>query len=159
MAAGASAATFYVDGAVAASGDCLSPAAACKTIADAIPKERLTPEADTINVAAGTYVETVNLNQSGDGGLTIVGAGAGSDPSTSTLLKSTSGGVPVVGAQAPDTLLSLRGLRVVVGGSATGAGIMSGGAALTIGRADGPVVVDMANASNSGNAISTGGPA
>jgi hypothetical protein len=159
VAGGASAATFYVNDAAAPGGDCLSQGTACKTIADAIAKERATPEADTINVAAGSYVETVNLNLSGDGGLTIVGAGAGSDPSTNTLLESTSGATPVIEAQAPDTLLSLRGVRVVVGGSGTGGGIVSGGAALAIGRGDGPVVVDMANASNSSNAVSTGGPA
>jgi hypothetical protein len=156
VAAGASAAVFYVDGGVAASGDCLSPAAACKTIADAITKERATPEADTINVAAGTYVESISLSMTADGGLTIAGAGAGSDPSTNTLLESTSGGLTVVAAQAPNTMLKLRGVRVIVAGTATGSAITGGGAALALGRADGPVTVDMANASNNASAIIAG---
>jgi hypothetical protein len=157
--AAASGATFYVDGAVGATGDCLSPATACKTIADAIPKERGTAEADTINVAPGTYDEHVKVDMAVDGGLTIAGAGAGSDPSTNTLLQSTSGGLPVVWAQFPDTLLNIRGVRVVVAGTATGQAIYAGGAAYTIGSPAAPVVVDMANASNNSYAVGTSGPA
>ena len=59
----ASAASFHVNGAVGASGDCLSPGAACKTIMEAIVKGRATGEADTINVAAGTYEEHIQLDQ------------------------------------------------------------------------------------------------
>jgi hypothetical protein len=158
VAEGASAATFYVDGAAAPGGDCLSTATACKTLADAIAKERATPEADTIKVAPGTYVESVNLNMAGDGGLAIVGAGAGSDPSTNTLLESNTGVAPVVQAQSPDTLLALRNLRVVVTGSGTGQAIYGLNAAIAVGRTDGPVVVDMANSGDSAPAITTSGP-
>jgi hypothetical protein len=155
----ASAATLYVDGSVGASGDCLSTASACKTIADAIPKERATPEADTIQVGPGTYVENVRLDMGVDGGLTIAGAGSGTDPSTNTLVENTSGTGSVLYAASPNTLLKVRGLRVVAGGTSSANGIQGAGTALSIGTAAAPVVVDMANPSSSAFAISTGQPA
>jgi len=151
--AGASAASFYVNGAVGASGDCLSPGAACKTITEAIVNGRTTGEADTVNVAAGIYEEHVQLDQAADSGVTIAGAGAGSDPSTNTIIQSTSGGVSVIRAQAPDTLLNVRGVRVVVSGSATGSAISNGNTALTAGSAAAPVVVDIENPSSGAPAV------
>jgi hypothetical protein len=158
--AGASAASFYVNGAVGASGDCLSPGAACKTITEAVAKNRASGEADTINVAAGTYEEQFRFDQAGDSGLTIAGVGAGSDPSTNTIIQSTSSAnPPVIMALPPNTLLNIRGVRVVVGGSAGSSAISSSGTAAVIGSAAAPVVVDMANASNSSGAVTVSAPA
>ena len=55
--------------------DCLSPATACKTINAAIGKAS---SGDTINVAAGTYNEQVNVSKT----LTLKGAQAGVDART-----------------------------------------------------------------------------
>jgi hypothetical protein len=67
---------FYVDGAQAGvTHPCTSAAAACKTITDAITDARATGEADLINVAAGTYGETVALNDAADAGDTVSGQG------------------------------------------------------------------------------------
>src|SRR5262245_10895601 len=51
------------------SNDCLTPTTACKTIGAAVGKASA---GDTLNVAAGTYAETLNLNSD----LDIRGAGA-----------------------------------------------------------------------------------
>ncbi len=150
-AAAAPAGTFYVDGTVAASDDCLSPAKACKTLAAVIPKERGTGEADTVNMAAGVYTETLLLNSALDGGLRIVGAGSGPDPATNTLIENVSGPGPTIEADAPDGSLALRSLRIVAAGIQ--AGLIATGTPVTIGRGDGPVVVDMQPASNSSPAL------
>jgi len=60
---------WYVDPAGNDSNDCLSPATACLTISAAITKAS---PADTVNVAAGTYVEAIAITKS----LTVRGATA-----------------------------------------------------------------------------------
>ena len=65
----------------------------------------------------------------------------------------------VVRVQAPDTLLNIRGVRVVVGGSATGNGISGGGTAVVVGSAAAPVVVDIANAASGAAAVVVSNPA
>jgi hypothetical protein len=69
------AATYYVSPSGNDANDCLSPATACLTITAAIAKAS---SGDTISIAAGTYVEGVNINKNN---LTITGAGA-----TSTII-------------------------------------------------------------------------
>ncbi|MDO8624149.1 MAG: hypothetical protein Q7R54_02225 [bacterium] len=68
---------WYVDASVGASGDCLTPGTACKTIQEAVD---MASAGDIINVAAGTYTEdlsvpsgTTSLDISGAVGATIVG--------------------------------------------------------------------------------------
>lgn len=78
----ASATTFYVNGGVSASGNCLTPSTACKTINEAVVKARLVVDTATIDVAAGTYTEDLELNQDGDTGLTINGAGSAAGGTT-----------------------------------------------------------------------------
>src|SRR4051812_25233442 len=87
VAAPAGAATLFVNGGVAASGDCLSAATACKTIPEAIAKERATPEADSITIAPGTYSGNVVLDQVSDTGLTLQGAGSSADPAIGTIIE------------------------------------------------------------------------
>ena len=79
--AGAQAATFYVDdSSPTAATPCTAPppAASCQTIMAAVTQARSVAGPNTIKVAAGTYVETVQLNDNPhDDGLTIDGAGTG----------------------------------------------------------------------------------
>jgi hypothetical protein len=81
-ASAASAATFYVNGGVSTSGDCLSAASPCKTINEAVVKARLGSGASMIDVAAGNYTEDLDLNSEADAGLTINGAGSGASGGT-----------------------------------------------------------------------------
>lgn len=78
----ASAATFYVNGGVAASGDCLSAANPCKTINEAVIKARLAGGTPTIDVASGNYTEDLSFTEEADTGLTINGAGSGTSGGT-----------------------------------------------------------------------------
>ncbi len=109
---GASATTFYVNGSVTASGDCLSPAGACKKIHEAIVKARAVPDTATIEVAAGTYREDIQINAEGDAGLTIDGAGSGT--SKATVVEGESG-APTIAAMAPGDPgpTTLENLRIV----------------------------------------------
>jgi hypothetical protein len=73
----ASAATLFVNQAGADTNPCIQ-AAPCKTIGKAIEVAAGAPEASTIEVAPGTYVEAekaLNIEKAGDDELSIVGAG------------------------------------------------------------------------------------
>ena len=65
--------TFYVDAGVASSGNGLSQGAAFKTIQEAV--SAAAASGDTINVAAGTYNQALDINKS----VTILGANHGID--------------------------------------------------------------------------------
>jgi hypothetical protein len=109
-ASAASAATFYVNGGVSTSGDCLSTANPCKTINEAVLKARLAT-ASTIEVAPGNYTEDLALNNAADAGLTINGAGSGA--SSGTIVTGVSGKPTVeIEASGPSTT-TLSNLRVV----------------------------------------------
>jgi hypothetical protein len=83
----AQAATFYVDDDAAASPPaCTAPATPCKTIADAVGQARLVAGPNTISIAPGTYPERLALDQPGDVGLTLDGAGSTADPAVSTIV-------------------------------------------------------------------------
>ncbi len=108
----ASATTFYVNAGVGASGDCLSQASACKKIHEAIVKARTVPDTATIQVAAGTYVEDMQINAEGDAGLTIDGAGSGSSDATIVVGEP---GAPTIDATSPGNPgpTTLENLRIV----------------------------------------------
>ena len=83
----AHAATFYVDDDAAASPpSCTAPATPCKTITDAVGQARLVTGPNTISIAPGTYPERLALDQPGDAGLTLDGAGSTADPTVSTII-------------------------------------------------------------------------
>src|SRR5438552_18752181 len=78
LAAPAHADHFFVDPASSTEGSpCNSSANACHTIFGAISQARSTSGGDLITVAAGTYSETVVLNNPNDTGDEIAGAGSG----------------------------------------------------------------------------------
>jgi hypothetical protein len=75
----ASATTFFVNQTTGVDTNPCSEAAPCKTIGKAIEVAATAPEAPTIEVGPGTYVEAekaLNVENPGDEGLTIVGAGS-----------------------------------------------------------------------------------
>jgi hypothetical protein len=77
-AGGASAATpFYVNQATGNDANpCTSAGAPCKTIGKAVERSEEAEGAATVEVAAGTYQELVNLSHAADNGITINGVGA-----------------------------------------------------------------------------------
>ena len=115
LASPATASTFYVDDGAGSSTLCTATAK-CNLISEAITRERTTPEADTIVVDAGTYTQTINLDQAADAGLVIQGAGSGGgafDPATQTIVRATSAsGTAQIRTIQDDVVL--RGLRVDV---------------------------------------------
>lgn len=118
-ASGASAATFYVDDSASSPlNPCTSsvPANACLTIGNAVTQARLVPGPNTIQVAAGTYAEAVNLDNAADDGLSINGAG------TVTVLTPPAG---MVGFTLQRSALTLRDMSINV--AANGKGLFLGG--------------------------------
>jgi hypothetical protein len=98
-ASGASAATYYVNGAGSDANSCVEPAAPCQHIGAAIARAQSAPEASTILVAPGIYQEApgaMEIEEAGDEGLAIVGSGSGA------------GGTAIVGhAKASEPVISL----------------------------------------------------
>ena len=76
-AAAASAATFYVSPSGKDTNACTEPGAPCKTIAKAVLDSQLAPGTATIQLAAGVYEESIDLDVPADDGITITGAGSG----------------------------------------------------------------------------------
>src|SRR5919197_1966270 len=109
----AGAAVFHVDDSVGSSAaDCT--VGVCKTIADAITQSHQPAHSgpDTIQVAAGTYAEALNLSNADDNGVVVEGAG------DTTVIAPTSvvgGGAALLGAwtvQSQDAI-TLRGVKII----------------------------------------------
>jgi hypothetical protein len=101
----AAAATFYVDDdspMTPVSCTAPPPANGCQTINAAVTQARTVPGPNTIEVANGTYAESVNLNNAGDDGLTIEG-----ESRSGTVISSSAGGITVSLARPGLTLRHL----------------------------------------------------
>lgn len=142
MATGASAAsasTLFVNGATGNdTNPCTSAAAPCKTIDAAVGKSQLILGTATVEVAAGTYKETLDLNSSADNGIAINGAGS---EGSGTVIEGSAGKEPTFELDSPGITAVLSNLRVVAPVGQEGAGIENAGD-LTINN----VFVDMRNA-------------
>jgi hypothetical protein len=147
----AAADAFFVDdGAGNDSNTCQAPLTPCKTINGAVTKARgdMDSQANTINVAAGTYIEQINLDNAGDDGLTIDGVNSLFFPDTH--INMTAGNAVAVQLERPN--LTLKDLRMQVN-NATGSSN-----AIAIGDADAlldNVAIDMASPANGGQAVIT----
>jgi hypothetical protein len=119
-ASAASAATFYVSSTGNDANQCTGPALPCKTIARAVTESEATEGDASIQIAAGVYEETLNLERIGDEGLTLNGAGA------TTVIQSPSGASEATMHLAlPGGAITLSNLSVVNIVTDTHAGIES----------------------------------
>ncbi len=113
MAVGASAAsasTFFVNGATGSdTNPCTSTAAPCKTIGAAVTKSQLVLGNATIEVAAGTYKENLDLNNPADSGITINGV---SGEASGTVIEG-AGKEPTFEFELPGSSAVLSNLRLV----------------------------------------------
>jgi PKD domain len=92
------------------SGDCAS--SPCRTIAYAVSEVPEVSAPVTIDVAAGTYDELVELG-SADSGLTIDGVGDGTNPNTDTIIEAPSGEPGIItDVGGTDTSLTLENLSL-----------------------------------------------
>jgi hypothetical protein len=93
------ASTYWVNQAVAASGNGLSQAAAFKTIQEAATAMAAAPGGHTCNIMAGTYRETVNVTRSGASGAELIFQAYNPTPGNPATLHSVtvSGTNPVTG--------------------------------------------------------------
>lgn len=128
MAVGASAAsasTFFVNGATGSdTNPCTSAAAPCKTVGAAVTKSQLALGTATIEVAAGTYKENLDLDNPADDGITINGV---SDEASGTVIEG-AGTEPTFQFGSPGgSTAALSNLRVVTSAGQTAAGIESAG--------------------------------
>src|SRR3984957_1616422 len=126
MAVGASAAsasTFFVNGATGSdTNPCTSAAAPCKTIGAAVTKSQLVLGNATIEVAAGTYKEDLDLDKPEDSGIAINGV---SGEASGTVIEG-AGTEPTFQIGSPgSTTAALSNLRVVTSASQTAVGIES----------------------------------
>ena len=128
LASAAHAADWYVDGALPSSGNGTSWATAFKTVGEGITAASAE---DTINVAAGTYNETLVIDKQ----LTLVGAGPGS-----TIVQPTdtpAAGVYDVEIDASGTIIHGFGFDF------NGAGDTRGGMGIVVGDLDDPPVTNV----------------
>jgi hypothetical protein len=128
MAVGASAAsasTFFVNGATGSDTNlCTSATVPCKTIGAAVTKSQLVIGTATIEVAAGTYKENLDLNNPADDGITINGV---SDEASGTVIEG-AGTEPTFQFGSPGgSTATLSNLRMVTSASQTATGIESAG--------------------------------
>ncbi len=138
-ASAASASTLFVNGATGNdTNPCTSAGAPCKTINAAVEKSQLILGNATIEVAAGTYKETVELNSSADNGITINGAGS---EGSGTVIEGSAGKEPTFELDSPGNTAVLSNLRIVAAVGQEGDGIENADG-LTLNN----VLVDMRNA-------------
>ncbi|MFZ1926112.1 MAG: hypothetical protein WAU42_08225 [Solirubrobacteraceae bacterium] len=142
MAVGASAAsasTFFVNGPTGSdTNPCTSTAAPCKTIGAAVTKSQLVLGNATIEVAAGTYKENLDLSNPADNGIAINGV---SDETSGTVIEGAGGKEPAFEFGSLGNTALLSNLRIVAPVGQEGAGIENA-AELTLNN----VLVDMRNA-------------
>ncbi|HID52919.1 MAG TPA: hypothetical protein EYP41_12910, partial [Anaerolineae bacterium] len=110
-------AVWYVDPAGNDANDCLSPATACATIQAAVDKAA--GSGDTIEVAAGTYLENLTINK----GATLNGVGAGS------VIIDGNGAARVI-THNNSSLLTISGITIQNGATASGNLFDRGGGAI-----------------------------
>jgi hypothetical protein len=124
-ASAASASTFFVNGAMGSdTNPCTSAAAPCKTIGAAVTKSQLVIGTATIEVAAGTYKENLDLDNTADDGITINGV---SSEASGTVIEG-AGTEPTFQFGSPgSTAGALSNLRVVTSAGQTAVGIASAG--------------------------------
>ena len=145
MAVGASAAsasTFFVNGATGSdTNPCTSAAAPCKTIGAAVTMSQLVLGNATIEVAAGTYKENLDLDNPADNGITINGI---SGETSGTVIEG-AGTEPTFKFESPGSVAVLSNLRLVSSAAQTAPDIESAGE-LTLNN----VAVDVRSAGNYG---------
>ncbi|HEY3970719.1 MAG TPA: hypothetical protein VGL79_04915, partial [Solirubrobacteraceae bacterium] len=135
----ASASTLFVNGATGNDANpCTSAAAPCKTIGAAVGKSQLILGNATIEVAAGAYKETLDLDNAADNGITINGSGS---EGSGTVIEGPGGKQPTFELDSPGTSALLSNLRIVAPLGQEGDGIENAGE-LTLNN----VLVDMRNA-------------
>jgi len=110
-------AVWYVDPAGNDANDCLSPATACATIQAAVDKAA--GSGDTIEVAAGTYLENLTINK----GVTLNGVGADS------VIIDGNGAARVI-THNNSSLLTISGITIQNGATASGNLFDRGGGAI-----------------------------
>jgi hypothetical protein len=107
----AHAAELFVAPGATPKADCIAAADPCATIAAAIDQSRALAGPDTIHLAAGSYDETVALDDVNDAGLTLAGAGA--QAGGSVIAPGAIAGGALVRVAPPASGVTLRDLRVV----------------------------------------------
>jgi hypothetical protein len=116
----ASAQTFYVSTAGSDANQCTEPAVPCRTIARAVTESEATAGDASIQIAAGVYEETLNLERIGDEGLTLNGVGP------ATVIQSPGGaGEATMHLALPGGAITLSNLSIVNISSDTHPGIES----------------------------------
>ncbi|HEX5307598.1 MAG TPA: hypothetical protein VFW38_00795 [Solirubrobacteraceae bacterium] len=106
----ASASSLYVSTAGSDTTNCQSEGSPCKTIKYAIAQAEGTGQRNTIHVGPGTYSEALLLTKTGDGELTITGAG--SNPSTGTTIAGGASSEILVYTAPPGNEITLSHLRL-----------------------------------------------
>jgi PKD domain len=133
---------------------CTIPTAPCKTIGYAIGQARATPAPTTFHLAAGTYIENVDLTDTRDDGDLLEGAGSAAGGSEiQGVAASSSAVVAIAGNTSPAS--SVAHVSIINPAAKTGPGLaITGTAAPTVTD----VSIDSSAPGDPGAGISGGGP-